>query len=47
MNERIENELKGLANKLGKSEEEMLAKVNEIAESNKKLCKKQFENFLF
>ena len=34
MNERIENELKGLANKLGKSEEEMLEKFNEIAESN-------------
>jgi len=34
MNERIENELKGLATKLGKSEEEMLAKFNEIAEGN-------------
>ena len=34
MNERIENELNGLATKLGKSEEEMLAKFNEIAESN-------------
>ena len=34
MNERIENELKGLATKLGKSEDEMLEKFNEIAESN-------------
>ena len=34
MNERIENELNGLATKLGKTSEEMLAKYNEIAESN-------------
>tara|TARA_R100000353_G_scaffold173555_1_gene140030 strand:+ start:1449 stop:2693 length:1245 start_codon:yes stop_codon:yes gene_type:complete len=34
MNERIEKELNGLANKLGKSEAEMLEKYNEIAESN-------------
>jgi hypothetical protein len=34
MNERIEKELNGLAVKLGKTEEEMLAKYNEIAEAN-------------
>tara|TARA_R110000737_G_C14595391_1_gene488225 strand:+ start:824 stop:2068 length:1245 start_codon:yes stop_codon:yes gene_type:complete len=34
MNERIEKELSGLAVKLGKTEEEMLAKYNEIAEAN-------------
>ena len=34
MNERIEKELAGLATKLGKTEDEMLAKYNEIAEAN-------------
>lgn len=34
MNKRIENELNGLAGKLGKTEEEMVEKYNEIATSN-------------
>ncbi len=34
MNERIEKELNGLANKLGKTEEEMVTKYNEIATAN-------------
>ena len=34
MNERIENELNGLATKLGKTNEEMMEKYNEIASSN-------------
>ena len=34
MNERIEKELNGLAVKLGKTEEEMVTKYNEIAQAN-------------
>ena len=34
MNERIENELNALANKLGKTNEELVQKYNDIAESN-------------